>query len=193
MWLALSVATFVVAVVGHAILRRWQRLPLNPVSAFLAPGVPVGVLLWLLLLWRGNTAMETIAAVLSYALACELYIFVFTFVSSSVTVSLLLKLRHGRANWEQLSSTYSDEAMVDGRLTKLIRNALIAATPSGYVTSGRGERLVTSFDRLRRFFKHTEPSERSERSERTAGGLVSPAAAPSTPYTATEDVSRITS
>jgi len=157
MWFVLSVLAFAAAVAGHALLRR-SHLRLNPVSAFLAPGLPLGMVLCAVLIWRGDTPMQTIAALLSYALACELYIFLFTFISSSVTVSILLKLAQGSADWEKLNNTYSDEAMVDGRLIKLTRNALITPTASGYVTTPRGEALVSSFDRLRRFFKHSHGS-----------------------------------
>ncbi len=102
------------------------------VSRFLAPGLPIGAGATDRAAGAGSRApIELIAALLCYALACELYIFLYTMVSSSVTVSLLLRLRHGPADWQQLDADYSDETMVDGRLTKLVANGLIVLDPRG--------------------------------------------------------------
>jgi hypothetical protein len=155
MWLGLAIATVVAAVLGHAILSRSAARRLNMVARFILVGLPLGLVLWLVLVLRDSTALEVLAALLGSALACELYIFAFTFVSSSVTVSLLLKLAAGPANWRQLDGDYSDAAMVGGRFAKLSANGLIVATPRGYVVTARGAALVSHFDRLRRFFRHT--------------------------------------
>ena len=72
----------------------------------------IGIALGVVLLRGGSSAIEVIAGLLCFALACEVYIFVYTMISSSVTVSLLLKLRKGRANWAALDAEYSDAAMV---------------------------------------------------------------------------------
>ena len=127
------------------------------VSRFVASGAPIGLGLMVYLLWRGYLPIEVIAALLCYALACELYIFVFTMISSSVSVSLLLRLRDGKADWHQLDAQYSDSAMVGARLTKLLANGLIRQTPQGYAVTPRGQALTATFDRLRRFFRLTEP------------------------------------
>jgi hypothetical protein len=155
MWLVLVGVAFVVAILGHAGLSRWTRLRLNMVGRFVVVGAPVGLGLLLILVWQGRLGIELLAGLLAYALICELYIFVFTMISSSVSVSLLLKLRQGRADRRQLDTEYSDAAMVDGRLTKLQANGLIAAVPDGYAVTPRGDGLVASFERLQRFFRHT--------------------------------------
>lgn len=161
MWLVLVAAAFMVAMVGHAGLSRWTQLRLNMVARFVVVGVPVGLGLLLVLVWRGSLGIELLAGLLAYALTCELYIFVFTMISSSVSVSLLLKLREGAADWRQLDAEYSDAVMVDGRLAKLLANGLIASVPDGYVVTPRGDALVASFDRLQRFFRHTRAEAQS--------------------------------
>jgi hypothetical protein len=154
MWALAAIVAFAVAVAVHAAIGRLPFVKLNMVSRFLAPGAPIGLALLIVLLARGAPPIELVAALLCYALACELYIFTYTMVSSSVTVSLLLRLRHGPADWHQLDADYSDETMVDGRLTKLVANGLIVSTTAeGYLPTARGEALVGSFDRLRRFFR----------------------------------------
>jgi hypothetical protein len=159
-WAVAALAAFVLAVAAHAALSRLPGLPLNMVSRFLAPGLPIALALLLTLPGRGQAPIEILAALLCYALACELYIFTYTMVSSSVTVSLLLRLRHGPAAWDRLDADYSDATMVDGRLAKLTANGLIARTADGgFVPTPRGEALVGSFDRLRRFFRHPRPEQ----------------------------------
>ena len=163
MWALAAIAAFAIAVAAHAALGRLPGLPFNMVTRFLAPGLPIAVALFGGLAGSGRAPIEVSAALLCYALACELYIFLYTMVSSSVTVSLLLRLRHGPADWQQLDAGYSDANMVDGRLTKLMANGLIVSTAAGFLPTPRGEALVTSFDRLRRFFRHPGPDASGER------------------------------
>jgi putative flippase GtrA len=155
MWVVLVAAAFVAVILGHAVVSRLTTVRLNMVARFVVVGAPVGLVLLLVLVWRGSPWIELIAGLLAYALICELYIFVFTMISSSVSVSLLLKLRHGAADWRQLDAEYSDAVMVEGRLGKLLANGMIAPVPDGYAVTPRGEALVASFDRLQRFFRHT--------------------------------------
>jgi hypothetical protein len=159
MWVVAALAAFVLAVAAHALLSRLPGLPLNMVSRFLAPGLPIALALLLALLGLGQAPIEILAGLLCYALACELYIFTYTMVSSSVSVSLLLRVRRGPAAWDRLDADYSDATMVDGRLAKLTANGLIASTADGFVPTPRGEALVTNFDRLRRFFRHPRPEQ----------------------------------
>jgi hypothetical protein len=154
MWIVLTLVAIAAAIAAHAALSRLPGPPLNMVTRFVVPGVPIGLALGGVLLVRGSTAIEVLAGLLGYALACEVYIFVYTMISSSVTVSLLLKLRAGAANWAALDAEYSDAAMVDGRMAKLLTNGLITSSPAGYSVTPRGEALVTSFARLRHFFRH---------------------------------------
>ena len=154
MWIVLAAVAIAAAIGGHAMLSRVAGLALNMVTRFVVAGVPIGIALMLGLVWRGNSGLQVLAGLLFYALACEIYIFVFTMISSSVSVSLLLRLRGGPANWAQLDSAYNDAAMVDGRMAKLVANDLVTSTQSGYVVTSRGEALVTNFVRLRRFFRH---------------------------------------
>jgi len=154
MWIVLTFVALAAAIAAHAALSRLPGPPLNMVTRFVAPGLPIAIALGGVLFLRGNSPVEVLGGLLGYALACEVYMFVYTMISSSVTVSLLLKLRGGPASWAALDAEYSDAAMVDGRMTKLLANGLITSSPAGYGVTPRGEALVTSFARLRRFFRH---------------------------------------
>ncbi|MDQ6670579.1 MAG: hypothetical protein M3069_07460 [Chloroflexota bacterium] len=154
MWLVTTTLAFVAAIAAHAGLSRVAGPPLNMVTRFVAPGVPIGVALLVVLILGGSSVIQVVAGLLCYALACEVYLFVFTMITSSISVSLLLKLRNRRASWAELDAEYSESAMVDGRMAKLVANGLMTSTRSGFTVTTRGEALVRSFDRLRRFFRH---------------------------------------
>ena len=160
-WLPLAALAFVLAVLAHAVLSRVERLPGNMVLKFVAPAGLLGVGLLAFLLIRYGLDLPTLAGLLVYSLGCELYVFLFTMISSSVSVAILLRLESGGLTGREIDMLYREEEMVAGRVARLVANGFLLATPSGYAVSDRGHVLLHSFARLRRFFGHdqigTEP------------------------------------
>ena len=68
---------------------------LSLVFRFLCVGVPIGLLHACLSVWWFGFGDTAISAVLMYACACELYIFLFTLAANGVSVSILDKLAAG--------------------------------------------------------------------------------------------------
>ena len=89
MWLAYSVLMLAIAVALHAVISRlWPKG--NRVIQFLACGACAGALLVVTLYTASELGrLASTASLATYAFLCELYIFVFTLVTSSVSVSLL--------------------------------------------------------------------------------------------------------
>ena len=152
MWLLLAGLAFVLAVLAHAVLSRVERLPGNMVVRFVAPAGLLGVGLAAVLLIRYGLDLPTLAGLLLYSLGCELYVFLFTLISSSVTVAILLRLESGGLTRREIDMLYKEEDMVAGRVARLVANGLLVRTPSGYAVSDQGRILLHSFARLRRFF-----------------------------------------
>jgi hypothetical protein len=161
MWLALPFAYLAAAVLGHAVLTR-VPLPMNVVARFLVVGGLGGAALGVQLLGSYGPAVEAAGGLLVYALACEVYIFLFTLVSSSVSARLLLTLRSGDLDEAAIDARYSAAEMVDGRLAKLVANGFLVRDADGYALTPRGRRTVATFERLRRAFRHPERSPRRE-------------------------------
>jgi hypothetical protein len=89
-----------------------------------------------------------VAAVLLYAFCCELYVFLFTFVTSSVSVALLVSPKAGQAA--------NDPAdMVRRRLETMNTAGLLQEVAGRYVLSPRARRLVGLHRHLRDFLQHT--------------------------------------
>jgi hypothetical protein len=152
MWLLLAGLALVLAVLAHAVLSRIQRLPGNMVARFVAPAALVGLGLLAILLMRYGLDLPTLAALLLYGLGCEVYVFLFTMISSSVTVAILLRLESEGLTRREIDLLYNEEQMVAGRIARLVANGFLVATSSGYAVSDRGHVLLHNFTRLRRFF-----------------------------------------
>ena len=158
MWSLLVLAYLALAVLGHAVL---TRLPVGPnvVARYVITGMLAGAALAVHLISLYGVAVETLSALLVYALASELYIFLFTLVSSSVSAALLRTLLRGPLSDGSIEDRYSPDQMVDVRIVKLLANGYLAEGPEGYVLTEQGRRTLAVFRRLRRTFRHPERAE----------------------------------
>jgi len=133
-----------------------MRVPLrlDSVRRFLLIGVPLGVaLVAVSLAWFGPT-IPGIAGILLYALLCELYIFFFTLVLSSVSATMLIMLRRGPVQASSLASVYEPPEMVKLRLDRLLKTGFVERSTGGFSVTKKGERLHRIFSGLRKFFGH---------------------------------------
>ena len=147
---------FAVAVAGHAVLCR-TRFVGNIVTKFLAVGGLLGVALIGHNVFVQGLGVETWPAVLAYGFGCELYIFLFTLVGSSVSASLLLTLGTGTLPQTEIDKLYSNTYMVERRIDNLLAAGLLGVTRSGYLVTAKGQSLLAVFRTLHRFFKHAKP------------------------------------
>jgi len=153
MWAVAGLVCFALAVLAHLVSCRLP-LPLNVLFKFVVVATPIGAVLTLVLATLYGLSVEAVASLLLYALACELYVFVFTFVSSSVSASTLMRLRTGGLTNDEIERLYSSEYMVESRFTKLLSSGLLRSENGDYALTPRGERLLHMFQELRSFFRH---------------------------------------
>ena len=153
MAIVLALAAFVLAVLLHGLAMR-APLRLDVVRRFLVIGVPLGAALAAVLFARFGPTIPAIASILLYALLCELYIFLFTLVLSSVSATMLIMLRRGPVQASALASVYEPREMVNLRLDRLLKNGLVEKASGRFTLTGKGERLHRMFTGLRRFFGH---------------------------------------
>ena len=148
-----ALAAFILAVMLHGLA---MRLPmrLDSVRRFLLVGAPLGLALAVLAMtWFGFT-LEAVAAILLYALLCELYMFCFTLVISSVSVTMMIMLRQGPVASAELVSTYDPHEMVQLRVDRLLKTGFVERDHSRLKVTPKGMNLHGSFTALRRFFGH---------------------------------------
>jgi len=149
----LAILYFAVAVALHAV---WCRASARPsvVVKFVGIGGLCGLAL-LAHLWSLNGATTgTLAGLLVFALASELYIFCFTLIISSVSAIWLRRLFRSPIDRSALAETYSPAWMVDSRMVRLIENGFLVKTERGYEITEKGRSLIASFTRLRAVFNH---------------------------------------
>jgi|SRR5579859_2892581 len=160
MAITLALAAFVVAVLLHGLAMRAPML-LDSVRRFLMGGIPLGVGLTAFLLSRFGLTLPGFAAILLYAMLCELYMFCFTLAISSVSATMLIMLRQGPVQASALASVYEPREMVKLRLDRLLKTGFIERSSGRFFMSRKGERLHRIFSDLRKFFGHTRPFRRT--------------------------------
>jgi hypothetical protein len=144
---------FAMAVSLHGLA---MRLPLraDPLRRFLLAGIPVGVGLMAMCWSTFGFSRRAAAALLLYALLCELYIFAFTLVLTSVSVAMLVLLRKGAIEVSALSNRYEPRGMVQLRLERLLKQQLVTRDGERIVVTAAGRRVLKTSAALRRFFRH---------------------------------------
>jgi hypothetical protein len=152
-WAVLSIGCFFLAVGLHAALCRAPVLS-NNVAKYVVAGTACGLALIAYLYHTEASFQNAFAAIVVYAFASELYIFLFTMITSSVSVSMIRTLRSGALSPCEVEHIYSSERMVHVRLERLQSTGLILKNTSGFVLTSRGQRMLATFERLRRFFGH---------------------------------------
>jgi hypothetical protein len=99
------------------------------------------------------------AALCVYALAAELYVFLFTMIGSSITARLLIILRKRDMQLYEIDSAFPTSGMVDDRMRNLLANGFIRAEgASTYTLAPKGRLLVMGFRPLRSFFRRRQPT-----------------------------------
>jgi hypothetical protein len=156
LWASLA---FLGAVTLHALL---LRVPLkgDSVTKFALAGGTIGIFLGLLILLATPT-LPGLAALVVYAFAAELYVFLFTLVGSSVSARILLTLRAGPRTAGELDAVYATAGMVEGRIARLKAVGLL--DPETGAITPRGALLARLFRALKHFFRHTLTPETSLR------------------------------
>jgi hypothetical protein len=149
----LALAYFLAAVAAHAILARLD-MPQNIVSRFLLAGIASG----LMLIWHSiriaGLGVSSLAGIALYAFLCELYIFLFTFVISSVSARILFSMLSGPLSAGDLEISYDASGMVAQRLTRLKETGLLRDFDGALRLTQKGRRLHRAFLALKRFFGH---------------------------------------
>ena len=149
MWFALSAICFSVAVVTHAAVARW-RPEGGRVFQFVVSGALGASLLWALYRIADVPSIERLVGLIAYGFNCELYIFLFTLVASSVSVSILVARAAGRES----GVTLQPNEMVERRLAMLVSRGFLRRDGEMYELAEKGRTIVAWHGRLRRFFRH---------------------------------------
>ena len=153
LWILAPLASFGLAVVLHGLAMR-VPMRVDSVRRFLLVGFPVGAGLVVFSVATLGLTSHAFAQMALYACLCELYIFSFTLVLSSVSVTMLMMLRRGPVPLAALQATYDPRGMVRLRLERLVAQGLVVREGERFAVSTAGLRLHRAFRALGRFFRH---------------------------------------
>ena len=154
MWAVLVVAAICLALSGHAAVSR-LRLRADRVTRFLFVGSAAGLLLIGACAHQyGLLAIQTVAATLAYAFACELYIFLFTMTISSVSANLLVRLLKSPLSETEIERDHGGQAMVAARLDRLVEAGFLARRVERLSVTPKGLAFANGIRRLRGVFRH---------------------------------------
>lgn len=153
LWILAPLASFGAAVFLHGLTMR-APMRVDSVRRFLLVGFPLGAGLALLSIATLGLTSDALAQIVLYACLCELYIFCFTLVLSSVSVTMLIMLRRGPIPTAALQAKYDPREMVKLRLERLIAQGFIVRDRERLAVSTAGMRLNRAFGALQRFFRH---------------------------------------
>lgn len=151
-----ALAAFVFAVLLHGLVMR-APMRMDSVRRFLLVGAPLGLALVAFALTRFGFTLNSFAAILLYTLLCELYMFCFTLVLSSVSATMLIMLRDGPIATLALASVYDPDKMVQLRRDRLLRNGFLERAKGRIAVTAQGMKYHKAFKALRSFFGH-EPA-----------------------------------
>ena len=148
-----ALTALVVSVIVHLCATRlWPRQ--NHVFTFLISGFVVGVILLLILL-KTRSRLEALEAALIYAFACELYIFLFTFVVTSISVAILVWLKEdGRLPESRMEAAQDDGDFVGGRINRMVESGIFQKKDEQLSLTAKGRILLAAYKGLRSFFGH---------------------------------------
>lgn len=152
-----SLAFFAAAVILHAICVRTTQA-FSRIVLFMIVGSICGTGLLAFIFYSSGPSITLVASAVTYGFACELYIFLFTLVANSVSLGILVRLREKPLKAEQISALYDPEAMVQRRFEQLSASGLIDTDGKKYLATRKGEAVMQSMCKLRRFFGHPEIS-----------------------------------
>jgi len=142
MWMLMVFSYLTVAIIFNAILGRYGVVN-NAVIRFLLSGFLIGIMMSFHLISEFGLASATIAAIIWFALVCELYIFLFTLSLGSVSIKILRLLQKAPCQESELNLVYQPKDMVLMRLIRLEHVGLITRNVEGAILlTQRGKSLI---------------------------------------------------
>src|SRR5262245_18853188 len=150
MAILIPLAGFAAAVIAHALWRRAFSGRTAVFTFIIWSAVGAGVVAAIETVRYDMTSALT--ALLLYALASELYLFVFTLSAHSVSARLLAVLGKGPRGALDLEHVCDPDRMVQERKTQMLQTGLLSRASSEYRVTDKGRRVLDTFERLHRFF-----------------------------------------
>lgn len=148
-WLFAAISALAGVILTHAVLRRLRPAGNSVVQFLLLAALGAGILTWAL----ASTVTppeQQLAALALLTFGCELYLFLFTFAISSVSLALLME-KTGRID---SSLPLAQAPTPSARVERMLESRLLVRTSTGYGLAPAGRVIVRAREVLRNYFRH---------------------------------------
>ena len=154
MWIIYSAAIFLLAVIAHAILIRIFPLT-GRLVLFIISGSLLGLGLVALIVTEYRFfSVQLFSAISMYSFLCELYIFLFSSLLSSISMNILSMLYGHRKESIDITKIYSGEKMVSIRLERLTKLGMLKEEKQNHSITEKGIRFLHYMEKLQHYFKN---------------------------------------
>ena len=127
----------------------------NRLLLFFVLGSIAGVLLLGFEFGREDDAtIQLFASAFSYALMCAVFLSCLGMSLTSVSASLLMKLRQNGMDEEEIGEMYSSDLMVSLRLDRMVNGGFLRQGGDRFQLTSKGLRLVKTFQFFQTLFRH---------------------------------------
>jgi len=155
MEIATAIFAFCLALIAHAALCRLP-LPGGALVKFIIAGGVIGLCLIIAFSSTSAPLPYVLAGMLLYGALCELYIFLFNSVLTSISANLLVYLSERDLTDEDIDRLYDSRAMVVQRIERLYAAGLAESSADVMRPTPKGVQLMATLSALRRFFHHAD-------------------------------------
>lgn len=156
--LVVAVAFFGGNLLVYTMLTRALPRANRLILFFLLGSVAGMLLLGFELASNTSTTIRTLASALTYALMCAVFLSCFGMSLTSISASLLLRLRIRGMEEAEISDMYSSGEMVTLRLERMVHSGYLEEGGGHFQLTGKGRRMVRAFQFFQRLFRHEDPS-----------------------------------
>jgi hypothetical protein len=151
-WLFSVLSVFGATVLSHGIL-GWLGFPRNSVFRYISVWVIGALFLFAWFRSQEVSDFERLASFALFAWLGELYVFLFTFVISSISAAILMEPDCARAEFADFGQKDPKKTM-EKRMAGLIRLGWIRSDPEKLEPTVQGRLLIRAYRSLRWLFCH---------------------------------------
>jgi len=153
-WYYSTLIAFITTIAIHSVFCRYFIL-FDRVIKFIAVFIPIWICLATVLASKyGLFTLPTFTGILTYSFLCELYVFLFTMILSSISTNILYRLSNGQLSLDKAIDMYSSSDMVENRITRLIESGFLTKTGDKLLPTPKAVKLMYLFIVAKKIFKH---------------------------------------
>lgn len=154
-WYILTATAFIITITLHSALCRCY-VNINRIIKFIGIFIPICFCLAFAISEKyGLVSLPTFTGILAYLFLCELYVFLFTMILTSISANILFQLSNKRMNISDIMKMYDSSDMVINRISRLIDAGLLYQQDNNLILTTKAKNIQIVFRVAKKIFKHS--------------------------------------